>query len=261
MKKCVSLIRVSTDLQQDGTSLDLQREKLTEYADSNNLQLIDTYQDIYSGGYETRDGIEKVKDLIKSKSIDVVLIYKVDRLFRSMLAFSKFYKLIEDNGIELISVSENLRSGDRVNSLVFNLMMSVATYEKSTIVNRLNSGRHYRTKQGLRGFGGKVPFGYKRDQKGNVVIDDNNSKIVQYIYKKINQLKSSKMSKTKKTQHLLKLLKSKNYLFNGKQFDRHKVRQILSNKFYMGELKYGNTISVGQHQPIVSKRLFNLVHV
>ena len=139
-------------------------------------------------------------------------------------------------------------------------MMSVAQYEKTNIANRMNSGRHYKTKNGVRGFGGVVPFGYKRTIKGDVALDPENSKVVQYIYKKVNQLRGSKMSKTKKTQHILKLLKSKGYTFNGKGFDRHKLRQILSNPFYMGTLKYGNTTSVGVHQPIVSKRLYNLVN-
>lgn len=61
------------------------------------------------------------------------------------------------------------------------------------------------------------------------------------------------------TDKILKLLKNKGYTFNNKPFDTWKVRQIISNPFYMGVLKYGETKSVGVHQPIVSKRLYNLV--
>jgi site-specific DNA recombinase len=187
------------------------------------------------------------------------LVYKCDRLFRSMLAFSKFYDLLKTYDVELVSVSEGLSSKNQTASLVFNLMMSVAQYEKSTIVNRLSSGRHYKVKQGIRGYGGVVPFGYKRTNKGDVVVDSQNSKSVQYIYKKVNQLKDSKMSKTKKTQHILRLLKQKGYTFNGKDFDCYKLRRVLSNPFYMGVINYGSSSSMGTHQPLVSKRLYNLV--
>ena len=261
-KKCVSLIRVSTELQTEsngGTSLPIQREKLTDYAKMNSYDLIGTYEDVYSGGYESRMGIEKVKDLVKNGQVDVVLVYKCDRLFRSMLAFSKFYELLKKYDVELVSVSEGLSSKNETASLVFNLMMSVAQYEKSTIVNRLSSGRHYKAKNGIRGFGGVVPFGYKRTTKGEVVVDTDNSRAVQYIYKKVNQLKSSKMTKTKKTQHILKLLKQKGYKFNGQDFDCYKLRRILSNPFYIGVLNYGSTSSLGSHQAIVSKRLYNAV--
>jgi site-specific DNA recombinase len=263
MKKSVGLLRISTELQTEkngGTSLQIQHEKISQYIKLNDFEMVGMFEDVCSGGLETRDGIEKVIKLIKSKSVDVVLIYKVDRLFRSMLGFSKFYQLIKKYDVELISVCEGLSSKNETSSLVFNLMMSVGEFEKSTIKNRLSSGRHFKSKMGVRGFGGRVPFGYVRNINGDVIVDVENSKIVSYIYKKVNQLKSSTMTKTKKTQHLLKLLAEKKYTFRGKKFDTFKVRQILSNPFYMGTLKYGSTISKGIHEPIISKRLYGMVH-
>lgn len=260
-KTAVSLIRVSTDLQTEkngGTSLALQKQKLTQYAEMNDLNMVHIFEDVASGGLETRDGIEKTKALILEGGIDIVLTYKTDRCFRSMLGFSKFYTFLKEHDVELISVAEGISSKSSTGELIYNLMMSVGAHEKNIINQRLQSGRQMKVSRGVRGFGSRIPFGYKRNTDTNEIeLDEKDSVIVKYIFQKVNQLKKSKMSPSKRTRHLLKLLAQKNYEFHGHPFTRFNIRDLVSNTFYCGELNYGDMKVVGKHKPIVSKRLFN----
>ena len=95
---------------------------------------------------------------------------------------------------------------------------------------------------------------------GEIVLDEDNSKIVKYIFSKMNSLiKNPKLTKSKRTRRLLKLLQNRNFTYNGKPFTRWNVRDILNNTFYFGELKYGEIKTNHNYQPIISKRLFNQI--
>ena len=261
MKNTISLIRVSTNLQTEengGTSIPYQKEKLSQYATLNDLNHIKTITDVASGGLETRDGIEELKRLIEDGNVDIVLVWNVSRAFRSMIHFTKFYEYLKKNNVELISVSEGIRSSRKEGEMLFGIMSSIAGYEKEIITERMVSGRTTKVKNGERGFGGILPFGYTKKSDGQIVADDN-SEIVKYIFKKMNQLNKRNLTKTKKTQTILKLLKNRNYTYKGKCFKKWNIKSILNNKFYIGEMSYGSITSNHNYDTLISKRLFNQV--
>ena len=143
---------------------------------------------------------------------------------------------------------------------MFGIMVSIASFEKSVITERMMSGRTTKVKSGVRGFGSKLPFGYCKNTDGEIVLDDDNSKVVQYIFRKMNSLlKNSKLTKSKRTRRLLKLLQDRNFTYDGKPFTRWNIRDILNNTFYFGELKYGEIKTTHNYPTIISKRLFNQV--
>ena len=146
--------------------------------------------------------------------------------------------------------------------MMFGIMCSIASYEKELIRERMMSGRITKVQNGIRGFGSKLPFGYNKNTDGEVELDEDNSKVVKYIFRKMNSLiKNPKLTKSKRTRRLLKLLQNRNFTYNGKPFTRWNVRDILNNTFYFGELKYGEIKTSHNYQPIISKRLFNQVCV
>ena len=263
MKNTFSLVRVSTILQTEengGTGIQFQTEKLSQYATLNNLNLIKTITDVCSGGLETRDGIEEIKSHIDNGECDIVLIWNVSRAFRSMIHFTKFYEYLKKNNVELVSVSEGIRSSNKTGSMLFGIMVSIASFEKSVITERMMSGRTTKVKSGVRGFGSKLPFGYCKNTDGEIVLDEDNSKVVQYIFRKMNSLlKNPKYTKSTRTRRLLKLLKDRNFTYYGKPFTRWNVRDILNNTFYTGELKYSTIKTTHNYPTIISKRLFNQV--
>ena len=263
MKKAVSLVRISTTIQSEengGTGVQFQTEKLLQFSNLNDFQHIKTITDVASGGLETRDGVELLKIMIERNEVDIVMIWNVSRAFRSMIYFTKFYEYLKNHNVELISVSEGIRSSRKEGEMMFGIMCSIAGYEKDLIADRMMSGRYMKVKSGIRGFGSKLPFGYNKNTDGEVELDEDNSKVVKYIFRKMNSLiKNPKLTKSKRTRRLLKLLQNRNFTYNGKPFTRWNVRDILNNTFYFGELKYGEIKTNHIYQPIISKRLFNQV--
>ena len=158
---------------------------------------------------------------------------------------------LKNHNVELISVSEGFRSSRKEHQMVFEIMMSVAAYEKSIIKSRLSSGRKMKVKMGVRGFGGTLPLGYSKYSDGEI-RPDGNSEIVKYIFKKMNQLNKRNLTKTKKTQTILKLLKNRNYTYKGKCFKKWNIKSILNNKFYIGEMSYGSITCNHNYDTLIS---------
>ena len=262
-KNTIGLTRVSTYRQSElagGTGIEFQSDKLTQYATFNDLNLIKIISDVASGGLETRDGIEELKTLIEGGDIDVVLIYNVSRAFRSMIHFTKFYEYLKNHNVELISVSEGIRSSTPTGKMMFGVLTSISELEKDVIASRCQSGVLTKIKNSERGFGGRVPFGYKRDNDGELVVDNKSANIVKYIFKKYNQLlKNPKFNKNTRTRRLIKLLNARGFTFRGKRFQGWNIRDILKSEFYIGTMKYGDITTTHKYPTLVSKRLFNQV--
>ena len=172
MKRAYGLCRVSTINQEHNTSIEHQKEKISQYSNLNNFNLVDVITDVCSGGLETRDGIEEIKSLIDDGKVDVVLIWNTSRAFRSMIAFSKFYEYLKTNSVELISVSEGIRSSRKEGEMMFGIMCSIAGYEKDLIRERMMSGKMTKLNKGIRSIGGSLPYGYSTDSKTNEIIVD-----------------------------------------------------------------------------------------
>ena len=262
-KNVIGLIRVSTNLQSEengGTSLEFQKNKLEQYAELNDLKLTKVICDIASGGLEDREGIVELENDIKDGSVDSVLVYNVSRCFRSMILFGKFYEFLKKYNVELISTSEGIKSSNSSGEMIFGIMSSIAGYEKDLITERMMSGKIIKVKNGERKFGARLPFGYRKNNDGGIVLDQKNSESVKYIFKKMNLLKKMKhLTPYKRTHRLINLLKNRGFTFYGESFKGWNIRDILNQKFYCGELVYGDLITKHYHPRIISKRLFNQV--
>ena len=121
------------------------------------------------------------------------------------------------------------------------------------------SGRTTKVKNGIRGFGSKVPYGYMKNSDGEIVVDKNSAQVVDYIFRKSNSMLKRNLTKTKRTRTLLSLLRQRGFKYHGKDFSRWNIRDILNNRFYIGEMKYGDIKTTHNYEPIISKRLFNQV--
>ncbi len=127
------------------------------------------------------------------------------------------------------------------------------------IIIRLSEGREKKFLEGKKPYG-STPYGYRKDRKGKIVVDEDESKIVHYIFKRYHTLSKMKhLTKTKRTQKLLRSLKVKGYKFRGKDFAWWNMKQILSNPFYSGTMNWKGKETKHNYQNIISKRLFNIV--
>ena len=254
--KAFGLARISSHIQAKGTGLEYQSKKLTQYAELHELELVKVITDIASGALETRDGIEEIKAEIEKGNVDVILIYNTSRCFRSMLHFANFYEFLNENNVTLISVSEGIRSDTKEGQMMYGLMISIASYEKEIIKERLMSGKITKAQKGIRAFGSNVLFGYEKNNKNEIVINLKESVIVKFIFKKYAELLKRNITKSKRMRMLLKSLKKKGY-----EFKSYQIYNMLKNEFYKGILKYNGIVTESLSGSIISTRLFNLVNI
>jgi site-specific DNA recombinase len=259
IKKTYGLVRISSHSQNEengGTGVEFQTKKLNQYAELNDYEIGEIFVDECSGSLAERDGITKLKHLIDDGKVERVLIWNTSRAFRSMIHFARFYEMLKKNDVELVSVSEGIKSSNKTGEMMFGIMCSIAGYEKELINERMKSGKITKLQKGERAFGGRLPYGYKKDN-GEIVLDEMEGKAVKYIYKTINRLNKKGYTKIKRTNRILTLLKKNGYKYKGENFKAYHLRVILGNEFYIGELNYGGTSTKHIHPTIISKRLFN----
>ena len=257
----IGYCRISTLSQVGNTSLDFQSSKISEYCELYDLPLTKIYHEQESGGNDDRVVLSEIKTLIKSNQISILLINKIDRLGRNMIGSLTFIELCKEHNVDVISITDGIDTRQPQSNLLLNLLLVIATEEKVVITNRCKSGRDTLWKQDKLPHG-KLPLGYIRNKGGSVVVDENVQPIIQYIYKKFNQLSKMKhLSKTKRTQRLLKLLRNKGYKYYGKEFRWWNIKSILRHPLYSGQLKYKDETKVSPFPTMVSKRLFNQVQL
>jgi len=256
------LSRVSTIGQSENTSLSFQSKRINDYCNLHNLILKDIIVETESGAksVDDRSGLSKLKQHIQNGECSAIVVNKIDRLGRSLLQGLLFLKYCEDNGVRVISISENIDTNDNGQSkLVINILWSIAEHERDIIKSRLSDGREKVFSEGKKPYG-SIPYGYRKNRKGELVLDIEESLIVQYIYKRYLTLTKMKhLTKTKRTQKLLHSLDIKGYEFRGKKFEWWNVKQILSNPFYTGMMRWSGRVAKHQYDTIISKRMFNKI--
>jgi len=261
MNNVFGLVRVSSIGQKDNTSLEFQSKRIRDYCKVYDFHLSEIITETESGGKDLLDrtGLMKLKSLIENGKCNTIIVNKIDRLGRRLLQGLLFLKYCGEHSVRVISISESIDTDNPSSKLVTNILFSIAENERDVIKSRLSDGRQKTFEDNKKPFG-SLSYGYRKNRKGDIVIDTTESEIVKYIFKKHNDLlKNPNLTKTKKTQRLLKLLKSKGYSFRGKHFNWWNVKHILSNPFYVGILKWKNKTTNHSYGSIISKRLFNQV--
>jgi site-specific DNA recombinase len=258
-RQVIGYSRVSSVNQSLKTSLPYQTQKIQEYCQLNELELTDVLSEADSGGNDDREVLGCIKEMIENQIIDTLLVWKIDRLGRTMLGSLQFIELCKTNDVRVVSITDNIDTSLEQSTLMLNILLSIATEERRQIKMRCNSGREMRWKSNQVPYG-KLAYGYKRNKKGSVVIDEQIKPIIQYIFKKWNLLMKMKhLTKSKRTIRLLKLLKRNGYTFYGKDFKWWNLKTILNNSFYCGLVTWKGEVKQSICEPIISKRLFNQI--
>jgi site-specific DNA recombinase len=260
-KKVIGYSRVSSQNQSKNTSLDYQNQKINEYCKLNELELSDVFKEVDSGGNNDRVILNSIRCMIQNETINTLIVWKLDRLGRTMLGSLQFIELCKQNDVRVISITDNIDSSNEQSTLMLNILLSIATEERRQIKSRCDGGRQYLWNQNKVPYP-KLAYGYKRNKKGDVVIDENIKPIIEYIFKKWNLLSNMKhLSKSKRMRRLLKLLDRNGYKFNNNSFERWNVRDILQNSMYVGVIKWKDEVKNSDYEPMISRRLFNKIQV
>lgn len=215
--KAAIYMRVSTpDQAEEGESLELQKERILEYIKAQNWKLFKIYEDAgLSGGSTKRPAFQELLKDAQNKLFDVVLVYKIDRLSRSIVDFFNTLQLFEKQGITFVSITQQFDTSTPTGRFAMSMLASFADFERSIGIERAKDSYLRRLKNGISS--GVLPYGYKRED-GKVVVVPEQAEKVKQLYDLVLQ-KISMREIARQT-----------------GISRDSVRFILSNPFYAGYL-------------------------
>ena len=255
MNKTYSLVRVSSVSQRDNTSLNNQKKVIQNYCEMKGLDLVECIEEIYTGTTDERDGLKYLMDKVISGECDVVVVYRLDRLFRSFRSGINYINDLLELGVKIHSTQENLQTDTISGEFFMNILLSLSQMEKQIISSRLSIGKEHKFLNDNKMVGSYPPFGYTKTD--DEVSPSKDSKIVKYIFSLWN--KYLHLTPYKRNKRILNLLNKKGYTFRGRTFNPQHLKRIISNTFYKGEMKSGELGSTKHNYPtIISSRLFNL---
>ncbi len=257
IKRCAVYTRKSTDegLEQQFNSLDAQREAGEAYILSQKANgwvcLTEHYDDGgFSGGNTNRPGLKKMLEDIRNGLIDIVVVYKIDRLSRSIYDFAALSKTFDQYGVAFCSVTQEINTTTSSGRMMLNILVTFAQYEREIIAERIRDKMAASKKKG-KWVGGTVPFGYMVEDK-LLVEEPKEAEIVRWIFHQYQHLVTAR--------EIAAELNESNRLFRGnKQWNLRHVFRILKNRIYIGEIAYKGENYQGEHKPIIEKKQWDIV--
>lgn len=254
--RCAIYTRKSTEegLEQDFNSLDAQREACEAYIKSQMHEgwvLLDKqYNDGgYSGGTMDRPAFKELLKDIENDEVDIVVVYKVDRLTRSLMDFSKIIDVFDKHNASFVSITQHFNTTTSMGRLTLNILLSFAQFEREVTGERIRDKFEASRKKGL-WLSGTCPYGYEKDEHHILHPDPPYSDNVQIIFE--SYLKIKNVLRLKKY-----LAEQKILTRAGKELAKGSLYHILSNKVYLGKIIHKNKEYDGLHKPIISEELFN----
>lgn len=252
--KCAIYTRKSSEegLKQDFNSLDAQREACEAYIKSQQHEgwvLIEKqYNDGgFSGGTLERPALKALLNDIESGNIDIVVVYKVDRLTRSLMDFSKIVERFDSHETSFVSITQHFNTTSSMGRLTLNILLSFAQFEREVTGERIRDKMAASKKKGM-WMNGVAPIGYlNRDR--TLEIDEANAKKIRLIFDKYSELTSVHSLKT--------YLEEKNITTKtGKRFSKGHLYHMLSNKTYIGKIEHKENVYEGLHESIIEEEVF-----
>jgi site-specific DNA recombinase len=257
--RCAIYTRKSSDegLEQEFNSLDAQRLSAENYIASQANEgwtLVPTqYNDGgYSGGNLERPALKRLLQDIKDQKIDCIVVYKIDRLTRSLLDFSKIIELLDEHKCSFVAVTQSFNTSNSMGRLMLNVLLSFAQYERELTSERIRDKFEASSKQGI-WMGGIPPLGFDpKDRK--LEINEEEAKIVKLIYQSFIETESvtETVRAVNSLGHRTKIWQSTSgKLYHGNSFSKNGIRHILQNPVYAGKVTHKGKVYDGQHKPII----------
>jgi site-specific DNA recombinase len=255
--RCAIYTRKSSEegLEQEFNSLDAQREACGSFIASQRSEgwvaLPAKYDDGgVSGGTLDRPALKRLLADIECGLVDVVVVYKIDRLSRALMDFAKLVEVFDRNGVTFVSVTQSFNTTTSMGRLTLNILLSFAQFEREVIGERIRDKIAASRKRGM-WMGGVVPLGYRvHDRK--LLIDKQEATAVRMIFERFLQLGSvARLSRTLASDGV----RSR----RGKTMDKGSLYKILGNRVYIGEAVHKGVAYPGEHRPIIDRKLWEKV--
>lgn len=242
--KCYTYIRVSTEMQVDGYSLDAQKERLAKYAEYQGMEIVREYCDAGKSG-KSISGRPEFSQMLQDVSaerdgVEYILVFKLSRFGRNAADVLNSLQLIQDFGVNLICVEDGIDSSKESGKLTITVLSAVAEIERENILVQTMEGRKQKAREG-KWNGGLAPYGYHLDKEtGTLVVDADEAEIVRKIY---DLFVNSDMGTAAIADYLNDhaYIKNRSRDFEVCHFTQALIMKILDNPVYIGKIAYGRT--------------------
>ena len=257
-KRCAVYCRVSSDerMDQSFNSIDAQREAGHAFIKSQShegwIAVADDYEDGgYSGGNMDRPALRRLMADIEAGKVDIVVVYKIDRLSRSLADFARMVDVFDRHRVSFSAVTQQINSATSMGRLMLNVLLSFAQFEREVTGERIRDKIAASKRKGM-WMGGPVPLGYDvRDRM--LLINETEAALVRRIFDDFVTMRSATlMVKAYGTEGLLTK--------GGRPFTKQTIYKMLHNRMYLGEIGHKGQSFPGQHQAIVTQAQWDAVH-
>ena len=265
--RCAIYTRVSTDagLDQEFNSLDAQYEASEAYIRSQAhaaWTLSKTHYDDggFSGGSTDRPALQALLDDVRARKINVIVVYKVDRLTRSLADFAKLVELFDAHGVSFVSVTQQFNTTTSMGRLTLNVLLSFAQFEREVTAERIRDKIAASKRKGL-WVGGMVPLGYSLNDS-KLSIHQEEAKTVRLIFERYLELGSvNRLVADLKARGLTSKVRklSTGAIRGGIPFTQGPLFYMLRNRFYIGEVTFKGEALPGPQPPLLERPLFDAV--
>ncbi len=265
--RCALYTRKSSEegLEQSFNSLDAQREACEAYVNSQRhegwIALPVLYDDGgFTGGNMDRPALKKLLEDIALKRVDTVVVYKVDRLTRSLADFAKIVEQFDRQDVSFVSVTQQFNTTSSMGRLTLNILLSFAQFEREVTGERIRDKIAASKRKGM-WMGGVVPMGYRVEDR-QLIVAEEDAKIVRRIFGAY--VEQGCVSKLRLHLEAVGIRSKVRVSLTGKQtggvmFSRGALYELLQNRIYLGEIPHKKECYPGQHKAIISRALWDKV--
>jgi DNA invertase Pin-like site-specific DNA recombinase len=265
--RCAIYTRKSSEhnLDLEFNSLDAQREACEAYIKSQaheGWRLIPGRYDDggFSGASLDCPALQTLLAEVRSGKIDIIVVYKVDRLTRSLADFAKLVELFDQHSVSFVSVTQSFNTTSSMGRLTLNVLLSFAQFEREVIGERVRDKIAASKRKGI-WVGGPVPLGYASINKKLVVIPEE-AETVRLIFRrylKLGSIRALIQDLDRRGIRTKRQVGSNGQHRGGIRFGVGPLAHLLRNRFYVGEVVYRGKVHSGEHEPIVDQPLFEAV--
>ncbi len=256
--RCAVYTRKSSEegLEQEFNSLHAQRESCEAYIASQRSEgwvlVRDQYDDGgISGGTLERPALRRLLADIEDGLVDVVAVYKIDRLSRSLMDFSQLVEVFDRNGVTFVSVTQSFNTTTSMGRLTLNILLSFAQFEREVTGERIRDKIAASRRKGM-WMGGVPPYGYRVEDR-KLLIDETRASHVRWIFAQFLEIGSG-------TELAREIAKRGIRTPHGNRIDKKFLYRMLNNRAYIGEAVHKDQSYPGEHDAIIEKDVWDKIH-
>lgn len=257
-RRCAVYTRKSTEegLEQEFNSLHAQRDACEAYIASQRSEgwvlVRDQYDDGgISGGTLERPALKRLLQDVEDGLVDVIVVYKIDRLSRSLADFAKLVEVFDRNGVTFVSVTQQFNTTTSMGRLTLNILLSFAQFEREVTAERIRDKVAASRKKGI-WMGGVPPYGYRVENR-KLIIDEERAAHIRWAFARFLEIGSCTELAREAAKRGLRTLK-------GNRIDKKYLYRVLSNRAYIGEAVHKGASYPGEHEAIIDRVTWDRVH-